>query len=263
MPYAKKDFAKAAHVAPYVLWISVIAVFQILDSLTIGYPRHAIPLAYMWKSVAALLLMAVLKPWRYYCAATGNEGKGNPLRQIMLAIGAGGLVAFFWIVFETEFFYRAFPGFSIFYRKWLVMPFGSLPGYFDAAIFPRIPALHPSRAYSLEEAGIFLTLSKAAGSSFVIAAAEEFFFRGFLYRWLRPGNFLEIPLGKFDRASFWTVAVLFALEHDRWLMGLAAGIVYGILAIRTSSMRSPVIAHVTTNLLLSIYVIMTGHYGFW
>ena len=56
---------------------------------------------------------------------------------------------------------------------------------------------------------------------------------------------------------------LFALEHHtRLAAGAMAGAFYGWLAIR-KGVGSAVIAHVTTNLLLGLYVILKGQWGFW
>ena len=107
-----------------------------------------------------------------------------------------------------------------------------------------------------------LTLAKLAGSAFVIAPAEELFFRSFLYRWIQGGDSAGARIDRFDLTAFlWTVG-LFALEHDRYLAGAMAGAVYGLLAIR-KGLASAIIAHVVTNLALAIYVIHRSAWSFW
>jgi CAAX prenyl protease-like protein len=91
-----------------------------------------------------------------------------------------------------------------------------------------------------------LTLTRLLGSALVITAAEELFFR----RWLM------------DFAGFWWMVALFAVEHDRWAVGAAAGAIYGFLALR-SGLLSAVIAHVTTNLVLGLWVVGRGAWQFW
>jgi len=130
-------------------------------------------------------------------------------------------------------------------------------------VFPALPFNHLSLAYSPAEAGWGLVALKLLGSAGVIAVIEEYFFRGFLYRWIRGTRLAVAAPIAFDAAAFWPVVVLFSLEHDRWLAGLAAGIVYGGLTVRTGRIAPAVVAHVTTNLLLGLYVIMSGQYGFW
>ena len=84
------------------------------------------------------------------------------------------------------------------------------------------------------------------GSAFVIAVAEELFFR----KWL------------IGFAGFWWMTALFALEHDRYVVGAIAGVVYGALYLR-HGLGSAIVAHIVTNLTLGIWVLMTGQWQFW
>jgi len=111
--------------------------------------------------------------------------------------------------------------------------------------------------------GWAFTIIRLIGSAFVIAPAEELFFRNFLYRWLQKGgDWTSSSMRKFDMSAFlWTVA-LFALEHDRYLAGAMAGALYGALAIK-KGLGAAIVAHVTTNFALALYVILRGAWGFW
>lgn len=110
--------------------------------------------------------------------------------------------------------------------------------------------------------GWTLTVAKLIGSAFIIAPAEELFFRSFLYRWICGDGGNEQATMRFDISAFlWTVA-LFALEHNRWLAGAMAGAIYGILAIR-KGLFAAIVAHVVTNLALGGYVILRGEWAFW
>ena len=107
-----------------------------------------------------------------------------------------------------------------------------------------------------------LTLARLAGSAFVIAPAEELFFRSFLYRRLQSADWTAVDPRRFDLSAFcWTVG-LFALEHDRIVAGAAAGAIYGLVAMRRG-LGAAVVAHVVTNLALALYVIKTGAWAFW
>jgi len=99
---------------------------------------------------------------------------------------------------------------------------------------------------ALAESDAAFKLARLFGSAFVISVAEELFFRKWLIRF----------------AGFWWTVLLFALEHDRWLVGAFAGLVYGWLAVR-KGLLSAIVAHVVTNLALGIYVLETGRWGFW
>lgn len=117
--------------------------------------------------------------------------------------------------------------------------------------FPGVPAAAPLAAadspYSPEVCGWALTIAKLAASAFVISAAEELFFR----RWL------------VDFAGFWWMVALFAVEHgDRWAVGAAAGVVYGLVA-RRFGLFAAIVAHAVTNLALGLLVVFADHWEFW
>ena len=133
------------------------------------------------------------------------------------------------------------------YRRWFVAGRGA-----GAGASPYDPAV----------CGWPLTLVRLAGSAFVIAVAEEMFFRHFLYRRLQSREWADVPHGTFDTGAFlWTTA-LFALEHDRWLAGAAAGAVSGLVYV-TKGLGAAALAHVVTNLALGLHVIRHGLWTFW
>ena len=99
---------------------------------------------------------------------------------------------------------------------------------------------------AVDESEMVYKIVRLLGSAFVISIAEELFFRRWLMRF----------------AGFWLMVALFAVEHDRWLVGAIAGMLYGWLALR-KGLLSAIIAHVTTNLALGLYVLETGNWQFW
>jgi CAAX prenyl protease-like protein len=116
--------------------------------------------------------------------------------------------------------------------------------------------------YAPQTCGWPLTIAKLIGSAFIIAPAEELFFRSFLYRKLIARDFTSIPLSKFDLSAFLWVVFLFTLEHDRPIAAAITGAAYGLLAIRFG-ISSAIIAHVTTNLVLALHVIFNNAWQFW
>ena len=218
-----------AAVAPFATWIAL----QTLLPATAG--------AYAARTAATLgVLLAVLPRLRRICplgAATPRAG----LAQAAWGLLGGLVVLALWTLPEA----------SAFYRTWFVWPPGSLP----------VETAAPS-PYSPAVCGWPLTLAKLAGSAFVIAPVEEVFFRSFLYRWLQRRDFAAVPSARFDlSALLWTI-LLFTLEHDRPLAAALCGLVYGLLFIRCGLLAA-IAAHVTTNLLLALYVIAYGKWAFW
>ncbi len=285
--------AVAAHVVPYLLWILPLAVFAVADVIGLDVPQGWLAPIYAAKSLLCALLLVWLRPWRFYapsgasvqsskfkvqsssaatdCQAcdrtenwelrTGNRRSGG--QAVCLGLSVGVAVTLLWVLPESPWLFARASGFVTFYNRWLILPPADWPGYFRPDLFPALPAGHPSLAYAPETCGWGLTVAKLLGSAFVISVAEEYFFRGFLYRWLRKGDFLSLAPGRYDAATFWLVVAVFGLEHDRWLAGMAAGAAYGWLVLRTGRIGPAALAHAVTNLALGIYVILSHQYGFW
>ena len=114
----------------------------------------------------------------------------------------------------------------VWYRKWCIVGEGG--------------------TQAVAEASAVMIAVRLIGSAFVISVAEELFFR----KWL------------ISFAGFWWMVALFAVEHDRWLVGAIAGAVYGLLYLR-KGLGAAIVAHATTNLVLGLWVLKTGQWQFW
>ena len=121
-----------------------------------------------------------------------------------------------------------------------------LPEQFDCAVYRKFCIVGEGGTSAVAESDPALLAMRLAGSAFVISVAEELFFR----KWL------------VDFAGFWWMVALFAVEHDRWLVGAVAGVAYGLLA-RRRGLGAAVIAHVVTNLVLGLWVLRSGQWQFW
>ncbi|MFO7820835.1 MAG: CAAX prenyl protease-related protein [Lentisphaeria bacterium] len=197
---------------------------------------------YALRTALCLVLLLFLRPWRYYSAPRW--------RDIPWGIGGGILALGIWLLPEISWSSNG-PFLQEMYLRFGIMPLGRLPAATETSIYdPRI-------------AGWFMALTRLAGSAFVIAIIEEFFWRGFLYRWLIERRFTRLSPATWDVEAFLIMVLLFGLEHNRWLAGMAAGAVYGALMIYTRSIWSACFAHIVTNLLLGIYVLNAGAYVFW
>ena len=99
----------------------------------------------------------------------------------------------------------------------------------------------------------------------VVPLVEEIFWRGFLLRYLIDDDFLDVPIGTFSWLSFGVVTAGFCLEHQfaDWPAAILTGMLFNLVAYRTRSLSACVLTHAVTNLLLGIYVMRTGQWGFW
>lgn len=223
-----------AHVLPFVAWL---ALMHFLD-----VPQLPAAWAYAIRSALCLGLLVYLRPWRWYAAPAWRY---FPLAAL---VGVGVMVA--WVALEHPAAAQLGPLQEL-YVKWGIRPFGE-----GREALKSLP-------YAPETCGWPLTVARILGSGLVIGVIEEFFWRGFLYRWMFGGDFRMVDPAKYARVPFFAVAAIFAVEHMEWLAGLVAGIAYGWLFIRTRDIWSVAFAHALTNLLLGVYVVATGQYQFW
>ena len=229
-----QERAVLAHVLPFVVWV----LLMVLPGLHPSW-RYAL------QAVLGAYLFIRFRPWRWYSALK--------VGHILPAVGVGLVVAAIWIAPELRALGMRWPRVQIAYLKYAVdlVHFGQFPEPLRAA--PYAPAV----------CGWPLSIVRLLGSALVIAVIEEFFWRGFLYRWLQKQTFLGVDLGAFRLGQFCLVVLLFGVEHDRWVVGIVAGVAYGVLLLKTRDIWAVSIAHAVTNLVLGLYVLATGYYAFW
>lgn len=163
----------------------------------------------------------------------------NPALSLLVGVGVFAV----WVAPDA-----LFPGYR---SHWLYS--NSLLGQFDA-----------TANAEMATASLLFFVLRIAVSALLVPILEELFWRGFVMRVVIQSEFERVPLGTFQTAAFWITAVLFALEHGvYWDVGLAAGIAYNALMIRTKSLGDLIWSHALTNALLAAYVILLGKWQFW
>lgn len=234
-----RDAAVWAHVAPFALWMSVM--------YGLGDPESPAAWKYALRTAAGFALLWSVRPWRWYARPQ--------LRNLPLAVAVGLGVIAVWVGFESPWFRAHAPGLAEFYERWLVGPLPAGLGKLrePLAATPHAPSVS---GWPLFAVHVF-------GTSVVIAMIEEFFWRGFLYRWLSGRDFLQVPLRHYDAPMFFAVAAIFGLEHAEWFAGIVCGLAFAALLRRTGDLWAVIAAHATANLALSVYVVATGQYRFW
>lgn len=220
------------HVIPFIAWIFLMHM--------LGDPAG-------WKyavmSATGIGLMAWLKPWRFYPRMT--------LANIPGAILLGLAVFALWVAGETAWMATRAPVLHTLYVKWLVLPLGEPR--------PEITTL----PFAPETCGWPLAIIRILGSGLVIGVIEEFFWRGFVLRWVEHQDFLAVDPQKVRRTVFWAVALCFGLEHQEWFVGVLTGAIYAWYYIRTKDLWAAATAHAITNLALGTYVLATRSFQFW
>jgi uncharacterized protein len=232
--------ATRAHVLPFLFWIGCIFL---VGQFAIESDDIIRAWVYSVQTVVGLGLMLYLRPWRWYAAPVA--------RNVPLALLVGVAVFVVWVLPETDWVGRLAPGFRETYLRYFVLPPWS------------VTAPPETSPFAPQVAGWGLTLMRLIGSAFVIAVIEEYFWRGWLYRWLLARNFLKVDLGRWDTGMFIATCAVFAVEHMQWAVGFLAGVAYLWLMIRTRDLWAAILAHVVTNFLLGVYVIVFDKYEFW
>ncbi len=99
----------------------------------------------------------------------------------------------------------------------------------------------------------------------VVPLVEEIFWRGFLLRYFINERFATVPFGSFSWFSFAAVTIGFTLVHltADWPAAAITGALYNLVAFRTKSLTSCILAHSVTNVLLGLWIMQSRQWGFW
>lgn len=101
------------------------------------------------------------------------------------------------------------------------------------------------------------------GLSVLVPVAEELFWRGFLLRWIISADWQAVPLGKYDATSFLLVTLMFTLAHPEWLAAACYCMLLNGLLYWKRDLWNCIVAHGVSNLVLGIYVLLTGAWWLW
>jgi len=187
-----------------------------------------------------------------------------PLLYIAKTILVGGLLWYWRARYKEDFSVRLSPGdwLTALACGLLVLVIWIAPEHY----FYKLGGGTGFDPYALADSqggAIGLIAIRLIGASLVVPVMEELFWRSFLMRYLVNPDFRIVPVGTFSWFSFLGVAVLFGLEHHRIIVGIIAGLIYGLLLIWQKNLKGVIVAHAVTNLGLGIYVVATGNWLFW
>jgi len=259
--------AVLAHVLPFAIWLTMFVWFDEYNARTIG----------------GLIVLAIFRPWRWYPRLK--------LKNIPAALGVGVLVLVVWVGFETPWVENHAPAVTEWYERLFVNVFEpfktrelfEIPLVAESAEVQEAVALggdHVQRTmlpFEVIQEGEFAGLHEydprvtgwltfwfhMFGTTVLIAIIEEFFYRGFMYRWMQGSPFFKIDPGKLHWPMLLLVSVFFSVSHFEIGAAVICGIAFGLLYIKTQDIWAAIIAHGTTNFLLGLYVIKYNAYQFW
>ncbi len=227
--------AEKAYFAPFVVFLGLIMLGQMISGLFDGQALWPLSSPQYWVNPAQTVICSVVlaRYWHHYAM--------RPPARVVFTVVIGVLALVLWVsplAYVVEFFFPK-----------VARTAGFDPAFFGADGWP----------YYLNVGLRFLRLV------IVVPLVEEIFWRGFLLRWLIREDFTQVPFGTFQWKSFSIVSLLFMFEHAPadYPAALITGVLFNLVAIRTRSLSSCVLVHAITNLLLGLYILRTGHSGFW
>lgn len=218
----------AARAIPFAVFIAFIALQS-----AVGERLQSMGLDTRWfyavRAIAVACLLVFF--WRQYSEM--HDTAGITGRRVAAALAAGIAVFVLWINLDFA---------------WARV---GAPSAFD-------PTLPGGAGFAWE-----LVFFRLLGLAVIVPVMEELFWRSFLMRWIDRHDFLAHEPAKVSIRAMLICAALFALEHNLWLAGLLAGLVYGIVYVRTGNIWLPIISHATTNAALGGWILATGQWQYW
>jgi exosortase E/protease (VPEID-CTERM system) len=142
--------------------------------------------------------------------------------------------------------------------------FGGIAGLIWIATDPGVGAGMPLET-SLSEltpiAFVAWLVFRAVGTVVMVPVAEELAFRGYFYRVMFSSRFETVDFRSFGFVALVLSAGLFGLMHDRWLAASLAGLLYGLVMIRSGRISDAIAAHMTTNAVIFAWAVAAGQWS--
>lgn len=251
-----------------------------------GFHAHAGWVAFIFIAFGAMILTHQM--WFLSITEPGSSVVGNSgppfaaaalLVPMMVLIATSMVTVAFSTNFETLYPLRVMAAAAVlwYYRKaysvlgwgwsWQAVAIGIVVFLLWMLLEPKVDSDQTRLASSLAELStgslaIWLAF-RVLGSVIIVPLAEELAFRGYLLRKLVASDFENVRLGQFTWLSFTVSSVLFGLLHERWLAGTLAGMAYALVLYRRGQLGDAVLAHITTNALIAVWVLVQGRWALW
>ena len=246
-PEALNDSRRTqAHVIPFVVFMVFLLVPDLLaepeGNDTPWYLAHPTQWIYPLQCVSCLTALIFYR----------RQYELTMPRGATLAVGAGILGIGFWLL----------PGLIF---QWLDLT----PGWWKyLGLDPRAEGFDPTAAATQGSVGWLAAVGfRFLRMVIVVPLIEEIFWRGFLMRLLidPDGDYWKVPFGTHHVRAMWGVTIVFVLVHSPvdYVGALVYGLLTYVVTIRTKSLSACVLMHAVANLLLGLYVMQTGQWGYW
>lgn len=243
-------------------WISFIAIALGLIALIHNaqfFVRNKPPVAQVAReheplSTAMLLPIVVLLA---VTLVSGAFSAGFDWLYPLRVLATGAALLCFWRVLELRSYRPAWEpvlaGIVVFGLWLLTVPRNpDADAAFSLALAESVPAIT-----------IGWLLLRSIGSIITVPLAEELAFRGYMLSKLCGREAAmndKLPLNWFAIAGS---SLAFGLLHGAWMAGTLAGFLYAWARYRRGRVLDAVLAHMVTNALVTIYVLLTSQWVYW
>lgn len=214
-----------ARIFPFAGFILLLALEPLLAA-GLATLHIAVEATYLLRCALALGLLL------YYCRDYHELRVTPTFNQALLALLAGWVVFLLWVA-----------------------PY---PGWLGGHVTLSAAAMPMQTATD-----IFWLICRWSGSALVVPVIEELFWRSYLMRRIDGTDFMAVSPAHVTAYAIALSSVLFAVEHQLWFAGLLAGLVYAWLYRQFQVLWVSILAHVTTNAMLGIWVVYGGHWQYW
>jgi len=102
---------------------------------------------------------------------------------------------------------------------------------------------------------VLWVIARVIGTSLLVPVIEELFFRGYVLRRLNTGGTAMMIL------AFVVSSSLFAILHDRWVLALVAGVIFGLLMLRSGRLTDAIVAHMAANIVIALWAVMMQNWA--
>ena len=231
-----------AHAAPLLLFMLLTELAGLLRIENSALPWYRRAPEHWVYPLQCLIVGLVL--WRFR-----GHHQFKPVRGFLLAVLLAILGIAVWIL-PASLYHEGQPA----WWEWL-------------GIAPRAEGFDPGVFPSHSEAWFTTVVLRFFRMVIIVPLIEEIFWRGFLMRYVQAGerDFNTVPFGQHSWPSFWIVTLAVTIIHQPcdYLGAFVWGSLVYFLALRTKSLAACIFMHAIGNLLLGLWIMKTGQWGFW
>lgn len=103
---------------------------------------------------------------------------------------------------------------------------------------------------------------RGLGMILTVPIVEELAFRGYMLRRFTSPDFEQVSYRTFSWLGLLISSLAFGALHSHWILGTAAGLIFGLVTVIRGRLSDAVVAHAAANALIFGYALLTDQYAF-